>query len=346
MKNNTIFCWCSNLEFNNGEGVLGRTFIEKIFNQKKIQLIIKTNHGEYLYRNKKFILKKKNYFPKFLKNYFLPLYGIFFLLIKNTQNYKISYVNYLPLWNFVIFFLLPKKTILGPITGTTIINSKNIFNLVFRKYFMKIFFKISLRIIYKKFTGCIFSTENLKNLIEQKYKQRCIFNFCLQGINFNKNIKKKDIDFIFYLKNHKNKTNSLLNKYIKLLLAKNYRIYVVGERCKFEKVKNLGFIERDELIKILNRSKFAINSGENLYSIFALDCYSSNVVTFNDIKLKPKNTILNRHIFRFIDLKNIDSTIKKITRINNTYKVKKISNKKIKFLNYKNQNLIKKTLLL
>ena len=47
MKNNTIFCWCSNLEFNNGEGILGRTFVEKIFNQKKTQLIIKTNHGEF-----------------------------------------------------------------------------------------------------------------------------------------------------------------------------------------------------------------------------------------------------------------------------------------------------------
>tara|TARA_Y100000591_G_C21842565_1_gene706619 strand:- start:82 stop:1122 length:1041 start_codon:yes stop_codon:yes gene_type:complete len=345
MKNNTIFCWCSNLEFNNGEGILGRTFAEKILNQKTNRLIIKTNHGEYLYKNNKFLLKKKNFFPEFLKKYFLPFYGIFFLLIKNAQNYKTSYINYLPLWNFAIFFLLPKKTILGPITGTTKINSKNILNFIFRKYLMKIFFKISLNIIYKKFTSVIFSTENLKHLIEKKYKQRYFFNFCFQSITHGKNLQQKNIDFIFYLKNHKNKTNSLLEQYIKLLAKKNYRIYVVGDNFKFKKVKNLGFIKRNELKKILKKTKFAINSGENLYSLFALDCYSSNVITFNDIELKPKNTILNKNNFRFIDLNNINSTIKKLTRINKVYKVKKINNKKIKFLNYKNKSLIKKMLL-
>ena len=30
---------------------------------------------------------------------------------------KICYINYLPIWNFLIFVVLPKKTILGPITG-------------------------------------------------------------------------------------------------------------------------------------------------------------------------------------------------------------------------------------
>ena len=30
-------------------------------------------------------------------------------------------INFLPLWNFFCFSLLPKKTILGPITGTTLI---------------------------------------------------------------------------------------------------------------------------------------------------------------------------------------------------------------------------------
>lgn len=346
MKNNTIFCWCSNLEFDNGEGILGRTFVEKIFNQKKTQLIIKTNLGEYLYKNNKFILKKKNYFPEFLKKYFLPFYGVFFLIVKNLQNYKTVYINYLPLWNFLIFFLLPKKTIIGPITGTTVINSKKYFNLIFRKYLMKIFFRISLNIIYKKFTNYIFSTENLKKLIKQKYKKKCIFNFCFQCINFSKNIKKKNIDFIFYLKDHKNKTNSLLVQYIKLLAKRNYKIYVVGDSFKFRKVKNLGFIKRNELKKILKRSKFAINSGENLYSLFALDCYSSNVIIFNDIKLMPENAVLNRYNFRFINLNNFTNTIKKLTRIYKLYKVKKIDNKKIKNLNFKNQNQIKKIITL
>ena len=100
---------------------------------------------------------------------------------------------------------------------------------------MKIFFKISLNIIYKKFNSVIFSTENLKHLIKKKYERRYFFNFCFQSINFSKSIQQKNIDFIFYLKNHKNKTNSLLEKYIKLLAKKNYRIYVVGDNFKSKK---------------------------------------------------------------------------------------------------------------
>ena len=47
-------------------------------------------------------------------------------LLKN----KVSYINYLPIWNFFLFLLLPKKTILGPITGTN--SKKNILYLILK----------------------------------------------------------------------------------------------------------------------------------------------------------------------------------------------------------------------
>ena len=36
------------------------------------------------------------------------------------------YINFLPLWNFLIFALVPPGTILGPITGSKIYNKDNI----------------------------------------------------------------------------------------------------------------------------------------------------------------------------------------------------------------------------
>ena len=30
---------------------------------------------------------------------------------------KTCYVNYLPMWNFLVFLILPPSTLLGPITG-------------------------------------------------------------------------------------------------------------------------------------------------------------------------------------------------------------------------------------
>ena len=40
----------------------------------------------------------------------------------------------MPLWNFLIFLLLPPGSILGPITGTTKINSQSYFERFLRKY--------------------------------------------------------------------------------------------------------------------------------------------------------------------------------------------------------------------
>jgi len=211
---------------------------------------------------------------------------------------------------------------------------------------MKFFFNISLSFIYRKYNYCVFATENLKKFIDQKYVNKYVFNFIFQCLNFSGKLKNKSIDFIFYLKNHKNKTNSLLIKYIKLLSKKNYKICVVGDTIKFKNVKNLGFISRNKLKKIMETSRFAINSGENLYSLFALDCYSSNVIVFNHIKLKPKKRLLDKNIFRFIDLKDLNKTIKEISRINQYFRVKKIVNKKIRIINSDNLKKVKKAILI
>ena len=44
---------------------------------------------------------------------------------KYFNGYKVCYVNYFTLWNFLIFFLLPPKTTYGPITGGYFLIKKN-----------------------------------------------------------------------------------------------------------------------------------------------------------------------------------------------------------------------------
>ena len=100
-----IFYWSNDIKENSGEGILARNFLKllkkKYLNHKLINL------------NK---FQKKN---NFLYNYILPFWGIIKIWNYYLKNYKVCYINYLPIWNFLIFLLLPKKVILGPITGTT-----------------------------------------------------------------------------------------------------------------------------------------------------------------------------------------------------------------------------------
>ena len=63
---------------------------------------------------------------------------------------------------FSNLFLLPPKTIIGPITGGSFFSKNS--NFLIRKYFFPVFYKISELIILFRYKQPIFSTELLKNI--------------------------------------------------------------------------------------------------------------------------------------------------------------------------------------
>ena len=192
MKKNNLLIWASDLDSNTGEGVLARSFINeivKLYNCKKIK--IKTFEQEILINKmdvKNIKLKKVNNSSLFHR-YLGPIYGAIYLLVF-SRKYKTVYLNYLPLWNFVVFFILSRQTILGPVTGGVYKNSANNLNLVIRKYLFPIFYKISTIIILKKFKKIIFSTSLLK-----PYRKNNFFLYDFVTLLFSKKTgsKKKNM---------------------------------------------------------------------------------------------------------------------------------------------------------
>jgi hypothetical protein len=143
MKN--IYFWACDICKSSGEGILARSFIKKlkIYNKNyKIINICKKSK----FQKKNLEQNCSNFFHK----YIFPLYGIY-VLWKYHLNGKITcYINYLPLWNILIFLLLPQKTILGPITGSYPL----------KKWSIKLNFiyKISSVILKIKYNKLLFST--------------------------------------------------------------------------------------------------------------------------------------------------------------------------------------------
>ena len=74
---------------------------------------------------------------------------------------------------FFDFFLLPPKTILGPITGGALYDKSSKFNYLIRNFFFPIFYKFSEFIINLRFKNkIIFSTDLLKKYLSEKnYKK-------------------------------------------------------------------------------------------------------------------------------------------------------------------------------
>ena len=101
-----IFIWCSDIQKNNGEGVLANKFINdlKKYNKKYIFEIKTLSLG---YTN--FL---SNIFGVIADRFIFPFLGILYLWFIFIFKYKkkICYVNYLPLWNFLLY--VDTKTIL------------------------------------------------------------------------------------------------------------------------------------------------------------------------------------------------------------------------------------------
>ena len=90
------------------------------------------------------------------------------------------------------------------------------------------------------------------------------------------------------------------------------KIIVIGDNLTLKGVKNLGFVTREKANSLLKRTKFIINSGENPYNIFTIDAFNNH-----------SNVIYEENFFNKIEFFN---------------------KKKLFFLNFKDQNLIKKIL--
>ena len=284
----SLYYWTCDDSSNSGEGRLALFFkkrIEKKYNLIKI--------------DQKF-LSKKNLFLK--HRYVLPLVGVIFCWKFFLQRKKTCYINYLPLWNFLIFLFLPPNTLLGPITGGAKFNKSN--NII-RKYFFPIFYRISEIIINLRNFKLIFATDLLKEFLNNKTILKSEFNFIINQFklkNISQRIKKND--FIIYYRKHPNKENLFLLKFIKKLVMLNYKIIIIGDKLKIKGVKNKGFIRNNEVDSLQKISKFTIASSENMYTLFTLECIQNNLKIIINSKNK-KNIRFFKKSFVTLNLNNL-----------------------------------------
>ena len=268
MMSERINYWVCDNSYNTGEGRLALFFLQDLKKNYKIKKIKQT------YKNA--VINHR---------YISPFVGIFYCWIYYLKNKKVCYINYLPLWNFLIFLLLPPRTIIGPITGGAQFVDESFF---IRSYLFPILYKISEIIINKRNYNIIFATELLKNYLSKKTKKKSIFNYIVKKFNYKNKNKKKNIDFIVYYRVHKNKKSLFPYKFIHNLIAAKFKIIIIGDKLKHKKVINYGNISNYNLTKLQAKAKYTIASAENIYSLFTLECITHNIKIIIDKKNKSK----------------------------------------------------------
>jgi hypothetical protein len=297
LTKNKLYLWASDYAENSGEGKLARIFVK------------------YLKDKKAYIIKKNSTPKKKYNKYFSPFVGIFFCWKNYIKKRKIAYINYLPLWNFFIFLLLPPNTILGPITGGAKYSSSYKLNFYVRRYLFPLFYKISEFFLLLRSVEINFSTDLLRNNLSNKLKQKSKFNFLINNINIKKFNKKKEIDLLLYYRKHINKESFFPNKFIRKIAASGIKISVIGDKLNIKNIKNHGYLKNTEVQKLQSLSKFTIVSGENIYSIFTVECLLNDVKILIDKKYYNQTSFLKKQ-FTIIDFDNINTFLNLKDRIN------------------------------
>ena len=293
-----VYCWACDFSKNSGEGNLANLFVNKKFNNN-----YKIYTPQSLNINKK-LSNIINY------KYISPLIGVIFCWFFFIKNKRVAYINYLPLWNFLIFALLPPKTLLGPITGGAHFAEEH---KLIRGLLFPIFYKISEFFLIIKNSQINFSTELLK-----KY----LFNYTVKKSNFNyifkyyskKILKKKNIDFLIYYRKHKNKEASFPFSFIKNLIKLNFKIHIVGDYFKNSYVKNHGYLSNKRINNLLSKSFFSLISNENPYTLFTIECLNNNVKIIADQSFKKEIKYFKKE-FIFLNFKK--KINKNLFKINN-----------------------------
>jgi hypothetical protein len=317
LKKSNFYYWASDLRKNSGEGVLGNKFLSDL---KKY------------YNNTAFIKISQNHhnYSTFYNKYFLNLFGALKLWKYYFKGYRTVYINYLPIWNFTIFLILPPKTILGPITGSLIYDKQSLLQYILRGILIKILKDISLFIIFFRQKKILFSTELLKSIIPKKKYKICYFNYVFKVFpGFQKKKNKRNIDFLIYNRSHNNRNNALIEYFINNTSEEKFKIIVVGDPINSSYVHNKGYINRNKLLSLLANTKFTFGSSENLYTLFVLDAISKNVTIFCDKNLKKSNILKYKKLF-LVNFTSFNKTTNYIVNKEYKFKNKNIKNNFIK----------------
>ena len=327
--------WACEINRNQGEGKLAQNFLNYLSEIKRISINIKTLNNKIKISNGKLIYSYKELFTvknqlNFFEKYLNPLVGVFYLWYNFLRGRKVIYVNFLPLWNFLIFLLLPPGSILGPITGTTKINSHSYFERFLRKYIMPSTFRISMSIINFRKLDILFATESLKHIVEKKIKNRIFYNFSLNEISSFDDKKtntfhERQYDFCLYFRKHPNKNELFFKKFIDDFKVNfpGRKLIIFGDDPEVEEndnIKFLGTVDNKIILNYLNQTKFSIVSDETLFSFFMLDCLSKNVAVFYN----KKNYTFDQRLINLvakvhqINFNNFEESLSKINEILNT----------------------------
>lgn len=288
---------------------------------QSIAILLKTKYSIYIYNDKIIDILCKTCFTKDRVLPFYILVVIFFFLLMRKN---VLLVNYVPVWNPLIFILTRFGLKIGPVTGNYNILCFNKRQRI-KNYLIVILSRISIKFINKKKFYWV-STKNVESFLRNN-NVICEQAFPFIGLNLNyKNINDNNFfDIFIYTRYHLNRNNDVLKILIDQICEK-YKIIQIGNGISNSKIKTIKSCSNEIFDLYLESSKCYLtfsseDAGLTAYKALLMNkkiigLKGTAIEQFTDYLITLDNNQLEQFEFYF---KSGEKKSSKISNLNDNY---------------------------
>ena len=184
---------------------------------------------------------------------------------------RLYVANFVPLWNFFIFRFGSPSAVIGPITGSGVVNLNHFFGslterlnvLILRNIICTFLYKVSSFIIKTRKLNLKPATPFVSKYIQSEKVNYLYVVACLdveRVINVKANPQMAETDVLIYTNKHILKNNALICDVVDLLSKEGFSCAVLGTTGKeIGGTNNLGFVDRNVALSAIKKSKIILS---------------------------------------------------------------------------------------
>ena len=194
------------------------------------------------------------------------------LKYRRCQQTELFILNYLPVWNFVTFLIIPRSARLAPLTGGPPLNSRHLYTTFHHRCIQSVLRNVVLTAL-SKLSGLIINTRRLNvkpatpfvsKFLEQENSQHFFITTSLTPLkDTSVNQHQNCYDLIAYTNDHPLKNNQLLKNLLPLFAQKKMRVALIAKGNCVKDFSNSACdlyenISRDDVAELLEKSNAAL----------------------------------------------------------------------------------------
>lgn len=256
------------LSGNSGEGVLARSFFGHhgiCADNSDCEIYTPIERLQHLAKSQAFVKRK---FATFSIYIWLLLLVLRLRCLKQGQLYI---ANFVPLWNFLFFILVPKNAVIGPVTGSGVVNLNHFFGSYLQKLNIYIL-RNKICILLNKISSVVIKARKLNvkpatpfvsvytngKLSKYLFVVACLDVDKITKAQFDENLAESDV--LIYTNQHILKNNDLIYNVVELLSKEGFSCAILGDaRPKISGVNNIGITDRENALSIIKKSKIILS---------------------------------------------------------------------------------------